>query len=255
MKKSIFFLLFMLIILFFSLKYFFNFNIYNEILFVQNKIRLYYQEQIEQIENITNKHFNQVVLITNLQKENETLKRKNVSLSYLQTEYNELLKLSNIRKIHKSLSMARMISFVSISSTSKAWIDFKDFNSSKIYGLVYGKYVAGIVSQKDGQPIAILNKDKSCSYSVSIGNKNILGVMIGGVSKISKNIIVDFIPPWKNINIGDKVRTSGLDNIFISNIKVGKVVKVENIRGYKQAIVEPYLESDTIFKYFYIINN
>lgn len=255
MNKSIFFLLFILVISFFSLKYFFNFNIYNEILFVQNEIRLYYQEQIEIVENTTNKHFNQVELITSLQKENENLKRKNTSLSYLQVEYNELLKLNKVEKIHKSLMMARMISFVSISSTSKAWIDFKDFNSSKIYGLMYGKYVAGIVSQKNGQPIAILNKDKSCSYSVSIGKNNILGVMVGGVSKISRNVVIDFIPPWKNINIGDEVQTSGLDNIFTADIKVGKVVKVENIRGYKQAIVEPYLESDTTFKYFYIINN
>ena len=255
MNKSIFFLLFVLLVSFFSLKYFFSFNIYNEILFIQNEIRLYYQEKIEIIDNVIDKHFNQVSLITTLQKENEKITRENISLSYLQTEYNELLKLNNVKTIHQSLLMARMISFVSISSTSKAWIDFKDFNSSKIYGLIYGKYVAGIVSQENGQPIAILNKDKSCSYSVSIGKDNILGVMTGGVSKKSKNIRIDFIPPWKNIDIGDIVKTSGLDNIFIANVEVGKVVKVEHIHGYKQAIVEPFLDSGTIFKYFYIINN
>ncbi len=255
MTKSIFLLLLMLLISFFSLKYIFNFNVYNEILFVQNEIRLYYQKQIEIIESTIDKHFNQATLITSLKNENEELKIKNTSLSYLQREYNDLLKLNKIKRTHQPLIASRMISFSSISSTSKAWIDFKDFNSSKIYGLVYGKYVAGIVSQKDGQPIAILNKDKSCSYSVIIGKKAILGVMIGGVSKISKNIIIDFIPPWKNINVGDNVKTSGLDNIFTAGIEVGEVIKVENIRGYKQAIVEPYLDSGTIYKYFYIVDN
>ena len=254
MNKSLYFLFIIIFVSFLISKYVFNFSFYDKILFTQNNVKLFYQQQIEFLENNLNQHFGQVELIKSLTKENTKLKLENALLDNTKKEYKSLLKLNKLKKENLSLITARMISFVNMSSTSKIWIDFPNFNPSKIYGLIYGDYVAGIVSNENNQAIALLNKDKSCSYSVSIGKKNILGIMVGGASKLSQNIVIDFIQPWKNINIGDEVKTSGLDGVFVSNIKVGKVIKIEKIRGYKKAIVKPYIESGIGLKYFYILD-
>ena len=254
MNKSIFFLFIFALSIFLISKYFFGFNIYNQVLFAQNEVRLYYQKQIEFIDFFINKHLYQEQLIISLSKENEAFKKKDIEFSYIQKEYNSILKLYNLKNPNNTLIKARMISYASISNTSKAWIDFANFNHSKIYGLVYDEFVAGIVSEKNKQAIAIFNKDKLCSYSVVIGRDNILGIMVGGVSKISKNIIIDFIQPWKTIKVGDEVKTSGLDGIFTADIKVGKVIAIEKIKGYKKAIVQPYFDDSVSSKYFYIID-
>jgi rod shape-determining protein MreC len=67
-------------------------------------------------------------------------------------------------------------------------------------------------------------------------------------------MVVKFIPKWHKIKVGDKVVTSGLDNIFFANVPVGIVSKVEMQSAYKVAYIKTY--SDVFHpKTFFLIND
>ena len=54
------------------------------------------------------------------------------------------------------------------------------------------------------------------------------------------------------IKVGDEVITNGLDGIFFTGLKVGKVVKIlNNNQNYKEAIVSPYAKQN-IQQYYYV---
>lgn len=67
-----------------------------------------------------------------------------------------------------------------------------------------------------------------------------------------RHLIVDFIPTWVPIAIGDEVTTSGLDQIFLSGLKVGKVISISRASGYQSAKLEPYFYAKKP-TYFHII--
>jgi rod shape-determining protein MreC len=124
-----------------------------------------------------------------------------------------------------------------------------DFNSSKIYGLVYKDSVAGIVISKDSKPIALLNGDIKSSYAVFVGEDDAPGIAHGNNDN---TIIVNFIPSWINIKVGDEVISSGLDNLFFRGLKVGKVLSIKKSQGYQSVVVDPYFKSKEP-RYFYVI--
>jgi rod shape-determining protein MreC len=124
-----------------------------------------------------------------------------------------------------------------------------DFNQSKIYGLVYKEKAAGIVISKNAQPLALLNNDLKCSYAVYIGDAKIPGIIHG---KNHKEMLIEFIPSWMKVNIGDEVVTSGLDNLFFNDILVGKVTAINQSQGYQNALVAPYYTENEI-GYFHVI--
>ena len=67
-------------------------------------------------------------------------------------------------------------------------------------------------------------------------------------------MIIKFIPKWHKVKAGDKVVTSGLDNIFFANIPVGIVTKVEVQSAYTVAYIKTF--SDILHpKTFFVINN
>jgi rod shape-determining protein MreC len=125
----------------------------------------------------------------------------------------------------------------------------KDFNTSKVYGLVSGGVSAGIVTFKHDQPMALLNSDYKCSYTVFIGKKRAPGIVHG---QNTKEMLVEFIPNWIKLEVGDEVYTSGLDNLFFAGLKVGKVLKITQSQGFQNALIEPYYDV-TQPGYFHVI--
>ena len=70
-----------------------------------------------------------------------------------------------------------------------------------------------------------------------IGNNKISGVAQGDNKD---GMIIKFIPRWSKVQIGDKVITSGLDNIFYPDIPVGEVTEIKLLDRYKEAKVKVY---------------
>ena len=63
-----------------------------------------------------------------------------------------------------------------------------------------------------------------------------------------------FIPAWFDIQEGDEVITSGLDNIFFKGLKVGRVISVKKSQGYQNAIIEQYYKASDL-GYFHMIRS
>ena len=147
------------------------------------------------------------------------------------------------------VQLVRALSYVNISDYDKVWLDkFNGYDESKIYGLIYQGKSAGIVVNKDGNPLALLQNDPKSIFAVSIGDEKIPGIAHGS----KDGITVKFIPQWLSPKEGDEVVTSGLDGIFFSGISVGKVTGVIQESLYKSAAVKPYVNI-TIPSYLYVV--
>ncbi|HIP28996.1 MAG TPA: rod shape-determining protein MreC, partial [Sulfurovum sp.] len=110
---------------------------------------------------------------------------------------------------------------------------------------------AGIAELHNNQLYGYLTSDEKCRFSVFIGEEHAPGIAIGASTN---KMFIKFIPKWYKIKEGDKVRTSGLDDIFFANIPVGVVTKVELQSSYKVAYIQTY--SDIYHpKTFFLVND
>lgn len=189
----------------------------------------------QSIENTISEHFFQAEEIRALRALNAKLEHEASLTSTYAYELNNFLEDKNSSKYEPNVSLVKALSYESIGDYNKIWLDFKDFNSSNVYGLIKDAKTAGIVTSKANKPLAILQTDPECVFSVFIGKNKIAGIANGNY----KNIKVKYIYQWLNPKVGDKVYTSGLDGIFFPGILVGKVLKIEEKDFYKSAIIEP----------------
>lgn len=96
-----------------------------------------------------------------------------------------------------------------------------------------------------------LNGDEKCNYSVVVGDRKSQGI---AKYDINKGFIVDYIPLYPKIEVGEIVRTSGNDNIFYPGILVGIVESIELRQGYQIAKVKPALDEVTRFYWLVDVN-
>lgn len=219
--------------------------------YVSNKIKTTYLNIKESIANSIDRHFDQAETIEKLKKENEVLKQETLMLSGFANEIVELGKFKAYEKGYSpKLAVARVTAYAKLPYFQKLWVDFDDYNASKIYGLLYNNKTAGIIAGGEkGSALALLNGDPKCSYAVYVGQQKAPGIVIG---KNSREMVVKYIPSWMNIAVGDEVMTSGLDGIFFAGIKVGTVKDVKTVHAYKEAVIEPYFNTLNP-SYFYVI--
>jgi len=181
--------------------------------------------------------------IERLSHENKILRKRLLEqIHYLQqikTVYHALPKLSKLPM--KNVSMTDTISYIKLNSFSKIILTKPlGLKPEQRYGLIQNKVVGGVAQVKNNQLYGYLTSDEQCQFSVFIGSANAPGIAIG---KSTNTMIVKFIPKWHKINIGDKVITSGLDNIFFTNVPVGIVTKIETKSSYKVAYIQTYCDT------------
>lgn len=201
--------------------------------------------------NSLNEHFAQKSEIVRLREENTKLKVSAELLNAFAGKLNEVLKANNVKEYAPKVQLVNSVSYAKLNDFYKVWIDYADFNTSKIYGLLYRGNSAGIVVQKDGNPLALLLGDPKSIFSVYVGAQKIPGVVAGK----NKEVQVKYIPLWMNPEVGDKVVTSGLDGIFFSGVGVGVVKKVVSEELSKTAIIEPYVKVSVPLFYHIIKEN
>jgi rod shape-determining protein MreC len=151
-----------------------------------------------------------------------------------------------------NISIAETISYVKLNSFSQIILTRpKDLVEEKLYGLIQGTVVAGIAKLQNNQLYGYLTSDNKCRFSVFIGKNEAPGIALG----VNKNeMIIKFIPKWHNIHVGEKVVTSGLDDIFFADLPVGIVTKIEVQSSYKVAHIKTY--SDIFHpKTFFLIHD
>lgn len=198
--------------------------------------------------NAIDNHFNQVDEIKKLRAENSELKRSATLLSTFASQLDQILIDKNSSRYNPSIELVKTLSYVQIGDFNSFWVDFKGFDSSKVYGAIYEGNTIGVVAKKDNRPLAILQNDPRVAFSVYIGIDRIPGLLNGD----GKDAVVKYIPQWLEPKVGDKVYTSGLDGIFFAGVPVGEVVRVVDEELYKSAVLKSYSKPN-IPSYIYVI--
>ncbi len=142
------------------------------------------------------------------------------------------------------------ISYKKINDFSNIYLtNHINLKTDKIYGLIQKNVAAGIAIKKDNILEGILLSNEKCQFSTFIGEKKMPGIAKGIDEKTME---INFIPKWSKISVGDKVVTSGLDNIFLANIPVGTVKNILTRSTYKTAIINTY--ANVLHpEYFYLV--
>lgn len=209
-----------------------------------------YRESVESIQHSIEEHFNQQATIINLRQKNRYYEQELLTLHQIADEYQKLLQEHNSSfQTSPQTALVRTLSYVRFGDPHRVWIEMEKFDPSKVYGLLYRGYAAGIVVANNKHPIALLNGDVKSSYAVNVGAAMAPGIVRGNNGR---RLIVEFIPTWIPISVGDEVLTSGLDRIFMAGLKVGKVVSITKASGYQSAIIEPYFYGKNP-AYFHVI--
>ncbi|MFP5995042.1 rod shape-determining protein MreC [Helicobacter pylori] len=178
-------------------------------------------------------YFFQAQNIKEFQKERLILEALKLENADLKERLNSVYPLENPKMIH---SPTFMTSFISLEDTRSVSLHpIADLEENKIYGLVSHNQAIGIAVLEKGHLNGFLNAHKRCAYSVMVGKNQVLG-FIG--SNFKQELIVDFIVPSAEINIGDQVLTSGLDGIFGAGVFVGEVSSIEDHYTYKSAVLK-----------------
>ena len=251
MNKELFSYLFVIIILIVGALYY-NHTIQSPIISSLNAIKISYHNINQSIKHSFDEYFFQADTIQDLRQDLLKYENDHLVMQELISEIHDLYQENHSPlKINTNVELVRTISYEKFGNFNRLWIEVPDYNSSKIYGLAYKELVAGIVISKKGRPLALLNQDIKSAYAVYVGNKNAPGIVHGNNDNL---LIVNFIPAWFKIKNGDEVVTSGLDNIFIKGLKVGRVLSVTTAQGYQNAIIEPYYKSNDP-SYFHMIRS
>ncbi|TXE83210.1 rod shape-determining protein MreC [Campylobacter peloridis] len=204
---------------------------------------------IDFFKNKLNEHFNQVQEIHNLRERNLELEKNTILMKNFANELNNILSDRNSSFYYPSVSLVKAISYVQISDYHKVWLDILDYKG-KVKGLIYNGYTAGIVVEKNGKALGLLQGDEECVFSVYIGKEQAPGIAHGR----NDYVLVKYIPKWLELKMGDKVYTSGLDEIFFSGIPVGEIFKIEEEGAYQNAYVKPYVKMK-VPSYLYMVEN
>ncbi len=229
-------------------------RIADTLLGIINPIKQNYKNFTQNIEDKSHSYIFQKESIEKLSKENRILRKLLLEQTHyikqIKNIYEILPKLSKL-PVH-NISIAETISYVKLNSFSQIILTKpKALMEDKLYGLIQGTVVAGTAKVHNNQLYGYLTSDDKCRFSVFIGKEQAPGIAMG----VEKNeMIIKFIPKWHKIAVGDRVVTSGLDDIFFAGIPVGVVKKVEVQSSYKVAHIKTY--SDIFHpKTFFLINN
>lgn len=219
-----------------------------------NDLKIAYINKVINISTSIEKHFNQASTIDNLRAENNELKEYKILYNTTQKQLDaikEFLVHVDVNEIKPEIELVKVLSYINFNDFTKVWLD-KVPQDDKILGLITENNAAGILVNKNGRSVGLLNGNKDCSYAVFIGEGKNPGIITAGNNP--DELLIKFIPIWSEINKGDEVITSGMDNIFFEGLKVGKIVEITNLPDMKIATVKPYINV-LKKKYFYSYKN
>lgn len=217
---------------------------------VNQSILAKYVEVKMHIEAIIEEHFSQKEEIARLRAENQNLQKSAVLSIAFAAKLSDILKEHKVKEYHPNVALVRSIGYANLNDYGKVWLDFEEFNSSRIYGLLSQGYAAGIVVASDGHPQGLMVTDPKAIFAVYVGNQKMQGITQGN----RKEILVRYISQWLQPQIGDEVVTSGLDGIFFEGVKVGVVTQVIEEESSKTVVVKPHIEPH-IPSYMHVITH
>ncbi|MCR8710848.1 rod shape-determining protein MreC [Aliarcobacter butzleri] len=249
-------LLFIFLFVALSLSYLFEVDklLVKHFTFFSNLKSMYVEKYIEASE-FFKKHLEHEKKIKELEIQNLELKEYKILYNTVETQLNtlkEFLIHVEIPEVKPQIELVKVLSYVDFNDFTRVWLD-KTPQDEKILGLISENFAAGIAVNRNGKSVGLLNGNKDCTYAVFVGEGRSPGIVTTAGAGTDE-LKVKFIPIWSDINIGDEVITSGMDNIFFEGLKVGKVLEVSEQANMKVATIKPYVNA-LKKKYFYIYND
>jgi len=237
-KLSIFFLLLIVGVLGFYSPFIRNFFVA-----FSTTIQTLYLDTKETIEKATERHFLQSQTIETLRQKVQWLEQEMLTCRHDAQKYHTMVKALGMKHDHRAdfIPVASQ-GYAFLGNFQQIWLkDFANYDPSKNYGVIRNGYAIGIVVAQNDRPLMILAGDPACNFAVYIGKNRAPGIAKG---LDAKHMIVQYIPEWMKLEIGDQVFTSGLDQIFPLGVPVGRVLSLEKMQGFKNAKIE--LFGDTL---------
>lgn len=231
------------------ISFYYGGDIKQRILYINDEIVEQFYNSSDFLKESINEHFNQAEEIRFLRSKNQELEKSSALLASFANRLNLLLEDKNSTRYLPNVKLVKAISYVEIGDYKKVWLDLDEFKGEN-KGLIYQGYTAGMVVAKNNRPMALLQGDEKCVFSVYIGQKQTPGLVQGK----NGELWIRYIPKSDTIELDDEVFTSGLDNIFFAGVPVGKVVKIVDEDLYKSALVESFVNPN-LPSYFYMIEN
>lgn len=240
MRKLFLWILFLVVSFFVAMQVSKEFH--SKVLYFSDSIKIGILNLNHNFKNITTRYFNQVQQIKNLTNDLEDKEKLQYSYDALKNEHAMLLQALASKPSAMQITLSRTISYVEINDYTKVWLEQNDTlkqRESAIFGLISENQVAGIAIIQNSRLLGYLNGNEKCSYSVVIGNNKTPGV---AKYDLNKGFVVDYVPLYPKIQIGERVYTSGFDEIFYPGILVGVVESIEEQQGYQIARIQPAIK-------------
>ena len=176
MRKFIFAFLFLLV----GLSYIFKIDelLIKKFSFLSD-IKTIYMVKMMNFSTILEKYFDQANSIEKLKTENNELKEYKILYTSTQNQLDNLkdfyTKIKNPNNKPK-IEFIKVLSYINYNDFTKVWLD-KKVEDDTIFGLITDNYAAGIIINKDGYAVGLLNGNKDCSYAVFIGEEKAPGII------------------------------------------------------------------------------
>ncbi|TLD83566.1 rod shape-determining protein MreC [Helicobacter sp. MIT 11-5569] len=245
MRKLFLWILFLAIVFFLSMQVSKGFQA--KILYVSDAIKVGILNLNENFSNTITRHFDQARQIKELTNSLEDKDKLQYAYNALKSEYDALMEALESKPSPMQITLSRTISYVEMNNYTKIWLEKRSDlkkRENAIFGLIYDNKVAGIAIMQSNRLLGYLNGDEKCSYSVAIGDKKVPGV---AKYDLSRGFVVDYIPLYSKVEIGEQVITNGFDEIFYPGILVGVVESVEEQQGYQIANVKLAIKDAAAF--------
>ena len=125
-----------------------------------NAIKISYHTITHNIQESIERHFFQAREIAALKEKLQRYENNHLVMQQLASEIDDMYRENNASlAADPKTELVRAIAYEKFGNLNRIWIDIPDYNSSKVYGLIYKETVAGIVIPKDGRALALLNSD------------------------------------------------------------------------------------------------
>ena len=211
----------------------------NSLLTIANSVKSRFLTLEQRLYEEWQKHFDQARRIETLQKRVQTLIPYQILYKELEDQLRELSKECNLSlPTVPNVQPVMAISYARLGDFTSMWLD-ATIPKGQIYGLLKNGQVAGIAIESQGRAKGLLNGNKQCSYGVVVGEKA-NGIAMG--SGDNRYVIVKYIPNYEPIHAGQRVKTNGLDRIFVYGLDVGVVSQVWQEGSYKVAKVRTFAD-------------
>lgn len=227
-----------------------------QVLALSDKVKIWFFTIREESKLSYAKYIDQAHMIADNQKKLQEYEKLKLEFQTLQEAFSQLAHFRSEKGFyhHPNFTSVKAFSYVNFGSYNRVWLDFdtSSYPQNKIFGLVQNGYALGIAVIKNNRLMGLLNGDENTSYAVYIGEEKIPAIITYD-NVNAQRIFADFIPTWLKVQVGDEVFTSGLDGIFVPDIRVGKISNIIQNYGYNTAEVTPYANNIKI-DYMWLID-